>query len=142
MTPVLQNSEEWRGVLKKLDEIQASIARTEREVAVLKNDQQLNHGANVGKIQKAEEELESLDILINGNEDHPGLRSQMATLLAYGSATMFWAKAIAWILGFAIASGGLYAAWFESHHKISKSDPPNVSQSHAPQDAGVGPTHY
>lgn len=139
--PVLHEGEEWRGLLRKLDGIQGEITRMRGELTLLQSDQKYNHAANEEKIKDAKNEVAKLDLLINGDEHVPGLKTDMATLMAYGRATAFWAKAATGLLATILVVWSIYALWFEAHHKISRTDAQGAMGAPAPPQVTAVPSY-
>jgi hypothetical protein len=78
--------------------------------------------------------LKSLHSSVEGNgkpgikKDVSDVKMSMATLMAYGRATTFWARVAAALLALALTAAGFYFNWFENHHKvIRQDDPPAVT---------------
>lgn len=132
MTPITHDSWEWRDLQKTLGEQLQKLAALEAELTALRNQQEMQHGMNQDDIAASNERIEQVLLLINGDgsDDNPGLKIQMNTMISYGKASAFWGKVIAWVLGFSVAVGAFYVAWFESHHKITQNSS-NDSAVHA-----------
>jgi len=66
-------------------------------------------------------------------DDMQSVRTDLSEIKAYGRASAFWGRVIAWSLGAAIALGSLYIAYFEAHHHVSegKFSPPITENSGA-----------
>ena len=137
MTPTLHDSQDWRDrdIQATLRQIEATLSSLRIEFEILKSDQKNNHHANVEKIDNAEKEMQKLDLLINGDQHTPGLRADVSNLMAYGRASVFWAKAIAGLLTVIFLGGSLYVAWFEAHRKVTQNSPVSILYN-SPENSG------
>lgn len=126
---------DWGEVQNRLGQVLGSVESVKKDIDNLKEQQKYMHGTNQDDIQEMKERIEALDCMINGNESIPGLRTEMATILAYGRASAFWGKVAAGLLALALTTGGLYVAYLELHHRISSNEQPHVVSESVPQDA-------
>jgi hypothetical protein len=134
MVPVLHDSPEWRQVQDDLKKLLSELSRLNYELTALRQQQDFQHSNNREKITAIEERIEAVEALLNGDGDTPGLKTEMAVLVAYGKASATWAKVIAALLGILLAAGSLYVAYFEAHHHVSENNKIGL-QSHRTEDA-------
>ena len=109
VSPIIHDSDEWRGLQDKLTALIAGQAILHAEMEGLKGQQSYQHQDNQQKIDTINMEVNKLDLIINGHEDSPGLKTQMAILIAYGKATTMWIKISAGLLTLLIGGGTWYA---------------------------------
>jgi len=144
MTPVLHDSQEWRDVQKQLRDIAVELARLNGKLGTLGTTQQGQHNSNLGQIDEIKKRIADLELILDGDgtDDRPGLRIQIATMVAvtesaekHAKSTASWVK---WGIGLALTlfglfcgAIGLYLQYFEAHHKVSDEKPAIVS--HGPE---------
>jgi hypothetical protein len=85
MSPITVN--DWSSVQEKLGAILVTQERLQGQINALKNQQEFQHIDNQERIGAIKSEDDKLDVLINGNENSPWLRTDMASLIAYGKAS-------------------------------------------------------
>lgn len=108
-TPITHESEDWRDVKKTLTGLRNGQSEIEGRLDRYDERQANQHRAN-------KEEIVAMKLALNGipgDDENIGLIRKMDKMLNYGSATVFWVRSLAGLLGLAIAGAALYAAF---HH--------------------------
>lgn len=108
-SPILHDSEEWREVQKSLQKLSDGQGEIGSRLVRYDDRQIAQHRANKEEIMQMKLTLYG----VPGDEENIGLIRKMDRMLNYGSATVFWIRALAGLLTLSIALGGLYVAF---HH--------------------------
>ena len=69
--------------------------------------------------------LENLDHTVNGN-GKPGIKADVAELRVIAATSLKWVRGIGIALGIAIAAMGVYVAYLQINHRVSRSDQPSA----------------
>jgi hypothetical protein len=104
--PVVHDSEEWREVQKSLKGLQRGQIEIEGRLDRYDDRQTAQHRAN-------KEEISQMKLALYGepgDDENVGLIRKMDRMLNYGSATVFWIRALAGILMLLLTGGGVYVA--------------------------------
>ncbi len=104
--PMFSNSDEWREMKSSLRELTDGQSEIEGRLDRYDDRQSAQHRANKQEITEMKLALYG----VPGDEDNIGLIRKMDRMLNYGSATVFWIRAMVGLLTLAIAAGGLYIA--------------------------------